>query len=277
MRLAGVLLLLAVTGCVARFAPGHAAGTINAIVRENARPGTRSWDVRDAPLGEIDGYTSQVSYVPGQTVEFHVSTRGRYRIAVYRLGWYGGDGARLVDCSPTCFDAEQGIARSTPSPGAFGEIVAAWPVTDTVRLPADAVSGYYLASLQLTSGSAAGQATKLPFVVRPDATERSAVLVQVPVNTWQAYNGWGGKSTYAFNSANDQPAQKVSFDRPYGLGAQAPWQAEVQLARFLEREGVDVAYQTDVDTDRDPDSLVRHRLVMTAGHGEYWTHTIRDA
>src|SRR5205823_4481616 len=31
------------------------------------------------------------------------------------------------------------------------------------------------------------------------------------------------------------------------------------------------------DTDRDPASLLRHRLVMVAGHDEYWTTAIRDA
>jgi hypothetical protein len=271
------VVLLAASGCMVRLLPGRAAPSPNPIVRENARSGTRDWDLRDAPLGEIEAYTSQVSYAAGDTVEFHVSSSERYRIVVYRLGWYGGDGARLIGCSPACFGDEQGVVRPTPPAGAYGEVVAGWPVTDTVPLPADALSGYYLASLQLTSGDDAGKATKLPFVVRPDPAQHSAVLVQVPVNTWQAYNGWGGKSTYPFNSDNSQSAQKVSFDRPYGNGAQGPWQAEIQLARFLEREGVDVSYQTDVDTDRDPSSLLTHRLVMTAGHGEYWSHTMRDA
>jgi hypothetical protein len=277
MAVRAVFLLLAVLAYVVRLAPGEATGPANPVARENALRGTRGWDLRDAPLDEIDAYTSQVSYLPGDTVEFHVSSADSYRIVVYRLGWYGGDGARLIGCSPACFADEQGVVRPTPPAGAYGEVVAGWPVTDRVQLPADAVSGYYLASLQLTSGQDAGEATKLPFVVRPEPSQRSAVLVQVPVNTWQAYNGWGGKSTYPFNSDNSQSAQKVSFDRPYGNGAQGPWQAEVQLMRFLEREGTDVSYQTDVDTDRDPDSLLSHRLVMTAGHGEYWSHTMRDA
>jgi hypothetical protein len=279
LRFFAFIVIVLLVGVGMRFAPsrGRATQTSNTIVRENTLRGTRSWQLRDAPLGEIEGYTSQVSYLPSETVAFHVSTAERYRIVVYRLGWYGGDGGRLIDCSPACFGDEQGVTRPTPPAGPYGEVVAGWPVTDTIRLPADAVSGYYLASLQLTSGGDAGKATKLPFVVRPPAAQRSAVLVQVPVNTWQAYNGWGGKSTYPFNSVNSSSAQKVSFDRPYGNGAQGPWQAEIQLARFLEREGVDVSYQTDVDTDREPDSLLTHRLVMTAGHGEYWTHTMRDA
>ena len=52
---------------------------------------------------------------------------------------------------------------------------------------------------------------------------------------------------------------------------------EIQLVRFLEREGYDVSYQTDVDTDLDGSSLLRHRLVMVAGHDEYWSGAMRDA
>ena len=62
-----------------------------------------------------------------------------------------------------------------------------------------------------------------------------------------------------------------------GRGANLPSAWEFPLARFLERYGYDVSYTTDVDTDRNPAELLRHRLVMTAGHDEYWTKTIRDA
>ena len=46
--------------------------------------------------------------------------------------------------------------------------------------------------------------------------------------------------------------------------------------RFLERHGYDVAYTTDVDTHREPWSLIGHRLIMTSGHGEYWTKEMLD-
>src|SRR5207253_211330 len=50
-----------------------------------------------------------------------------------------------------------------------------------------------------------------------------------------------------------------------------PW------VRYLERNGVDLGYQTDVDTDSHPDSLVSHRLAFSIGHDEYWTQRMRDA
>ena len=53
--------------------------------------------------------------------------------------------------------------------------------------------------------------------------------------------------------------------------------SEFPLVRFLERRGYDVSYTTDADTDATPGELLRHRLVIVAGHDEYWTQNIRDA
>lgn len=167
---------------------------------------------------------------------------------------------------------------ATPAPDGNGEVRAGWPVTDTLGVPGAWVSGYYLARIVLSDGSVPGA---IPFVVREPAAALapSAVVVQVPVNTWQAYNAWGGKSIYDFNSGGSR-ANRVSFDRPYlwvGPGAQVMTSWELSLVRFLESEGVDVSYVTDVDVDRDPAVLTRHRVAITAGHGEYWTKGIRDA
>ena len=110
------------------------------------------------------------------------------------------------------------------------------------------------------------------FVVRDDARV-SDLLFQSSVSTMQAYNGWGGKSLYPFNSSGPQAA-RVSFDRPYGAGAGFTefqrW--EYPTIRFLEREGYDVTYCTDVDTHAQPDMLVKHRAFLSVGHDEYWSY-----
>jgi hypothetical protein len=73
----------------------------------------------------------------------------------------------------------------------------------------------------------------------------------------------------------------VSFNRPLlGEGddsSTSPLTWEYPLVRFLEREGYDVSYQTDVDTDEDPGSLLSHRLNIVSGHDEYWSGAIRSA
>jgi hypothetical protein len=68
----------------------------------------------------------------------------------------------------------------------------------------------------------------------------------------------------------------VSFNRPYDPTTQNLWDYELPLLHFLEQRGYDVSYTTDVDTDRDPGELLRHRLVIVAGHDEYWTKAMRD-
>jgi len=211
------------------------------------------------------------------SLHFHVSTAGGapYRIEIYRLGWYGGAGARLVGCTPSCDGLRGGQAFGAAAPRADGLVEAGWPVTDSFTLPPTSLSGYYRIRFVL----AGGQASSTFVIVRAPAGSRSAILVQVPVNTWQAYNSWGGRSLYDIAGAAAR-ANSVSFDRPYAWSApgnQSPMGREYPFVLFLEQSGYDVSYQTDVDTDRDPTSLLDHRLVISLGHDEYWTEAMRNA
>ncbi len=181
-------------------------------------------------------------------------------------------------CLPDCQGAELGAPQAAPAVDASGFVDAGWPVTDQLRVGDDWVSGYYLIRALLLSGPQAGSATTTYVVVR---TRRSgaAMLVQVPANTWQAYNGWGGKSLYPFSSTDVRQATRVSFERPFQWnmpGGQGPLGWELPLVRFIERNGYDVSYQSDVFTALHPASLWRHRLVVVAGHDEYWTKPMRD-
>jgi hypothetical protein len=124
----------------------------------------------------------------------------------------------------------------------------------------------------------AGAVGNVPLIVRQNpAAPASAVLVQVPVNTWEAYNPWGGRSLYQFGTSRH--ALEVSFDRPFDQHEFHNMDTELELpwVRFLERNGIDVSYQTDADTDANPGSLLHHRLVFAIGHDEYWTQRTRSA
>ena len=119
--------------------------------------------------------------------------------------------------------------------------------------------------------------TYIPLILRALPSRRSTILVQASVNTWQAFNSWGGKSLYPNSSTKKVPANHVSFDRPYDTTQPVPLVWEIGLLRFLEREGYDVSYTTDVDTDRNPRELRRHRLVISSGYDQYWSKRMRDA
>jgi hypothetical protein len=262
--------------------PAMSAPAANPVQQENARPGTPGWQVPAGAGRVITGYASATSVTPGQSVDLSVDAPpgSRYRVLVYRLGWYRGVGGRLIMCVPGCRTSQAAIAQppATAPDRVTGLFRLPWHVTDRVEIPAGAVSGYYEAKLEIVGGPYAGAVGSVPLIVRQSlAAPASAVLVQVPVNTWEAYNPWGGKSLYQFGTSRH--AVEVSFDRPYDqrmfarmvTGLELPW------VRFLERNGIDVSYQTDVDTDAAPGSLPRHRLVFAIGHDEYWTQATRDA
>jgi N,N-dimethylformamidase beta subunit-like protein len=265
----------------------HSAQLMNAVAAENQRTGSRGWAMRPAPKGAIEGYASEISVAPGESLHLHVSTRAAasYRVAIYRIGWYKGAGGRLMGCVPGCVADRRGSPQPVTAPNpTTGLLRLTWPVTDEIRVGDGWPSGYYLANLALTRGRLAGRGSWVPFVVRATPKVEATILVQAAVTTWQAYNTWGGRSLYWNHTGVGD--DHVSFDRPYaqsgapssaGSFANLPQAWEFPLVRFLERYGYDVAYTTDVDTDRDPTELLRHKLVMTAGHDEYWTKTMRDA
>lgn len=122
-----------------------------------------------------------------------------------------------------------------------------------------------------------GKETYIIFVVRDDSRS-SDLLFQTIVTTYEAYNVWGGKSLY-----DGPPATKVSFDRPYLPGnvprlSSAPrfliW--EYPMVRFLEREGYDVTYCSNVDIHRSKTLLTSHRAFLSVGHDEYWSWEMRS-
>ena len=253
------------------------------IAAENANAGSAEWwAAPHAPPLAIEAYTTQPSVVAGDQIMLSASTRpwARYRPRVFRLGWYGGAGGRLMATLPV----NVGLERHAPDPDpATGLLSASWPVTDVVQTSEDWCSGQYVIVLELISGPHAGRAARVPFVLRALPGDVAPVLLQAPVNTTQANNTWGGRCLCASTSTDEVAADKVSFDRPVpaweaaNLDARSPFVYELPLIRWLEREGVEVAYQTDVDTHRNPASLTGPNLLISAGHDEYWTREIRDA
>jgi hypothetical protein len=253
------------------------------VPSENQCSGTGDWwGAPHAAPGAVEAYTTQPSVVGGDALEVCVSTQppARYRLSAFRLGWYDGLGGRLMR-APTI---NAGMPRDAPPPDpGTGIVRAQWPVTDVLQTDESWPSGQYIMVLELINGPHAGSAARVPFVVRGLPDETAPILVQTPINTAQAYNHWGGKSLYASNSTEQTAAVSVSFDRPVpcwgsaNLNARAPFVYELPMIRWLEREGFDIEYQTNVDTHRYPFSLSGRQLIISIGHDEYWTREMRAA
>ena len=99
--------------------------------------------------------------------------------------------------------------------------------------------------------------------------------IQQSVTTYAAYNLWGGKNLYGGTKGR---AYKVSFNRPYddAGGAGQVWGEELQMLRFLEREGYDVKYCTNIDVHLQPAATWGAKAFLSVGHDEYWSWEMRQ-
>jgi hypothetical protein len=244
---------------------------VNPVACENTKPGTprSTWDVSGAGSAALQGFTTQMSVNVGETVNFKIkSTATSYRLDIYRMGFYSGNGARLVTTVNPVGRQTQPDCLSSPTTGLVD--CGNWAVSASWAVPATAVSGIYFARLVRTDGTAG--ASHVVFVVRNDAG-RSDLLFQTSDTTWQAYNTYGGNSLYAGSPAGR--AYKVSYNRPVttrGTGAEdAVFNAEYPMVRFLEANGYDVSYFSGVDTDARGALLKNHKTFLSVGHDEYWS------
>jgi sugar lactone lactonase YvrE len=253
--------------------PPHDA---RAIRKENARPGTKAWRItRPANHNEIEGYALVSTVTPGQRVPIAVSVMGgprKFTWEVYRLGYYGGAGAREV--------ARGGPLRAVPqapcSPRQPTGLVACdWTPTLEIETDASWVRGVYLVKLVREDNLQ----RYVPFFVR-DPVPRSEVTVMIPTTTWAAYNTWGGTSLYddKFRITGRGRAFQSSFDRPYyrGHGSGHLLDDEQGLIMWLEAQGLDVTYVPNEELDRSGAALREAKVLVLSGHDEYWTRTLRD-
>jgi hypothetical protein len=287
------LLSVISAGCAAR-----TQLVASATPTENTQAGTEGWQITDPALGgEIAGYAGATSYDRGETVDLHTSTATdgmRYSVALYRMGWYSGVGARLMKIVESLTGHAQGSWSSAGGlrdcqrcqlDAATGLLDANWEVSYRLKLDRSWPSGVYMARLQ----DANGKQAYVPLVVRDD-DRRADLLVQLSVNTWQAYNAWGDRSLYgAFDDAHawtgkEARANKVSFNRPYDpsengvneYGAGEFFRFEYNFVRWAESQGFDMTYATDVDLHARPGLLNDRHGFVSIGHDEYWSWQQRD-
>jgi Ca2+-binding RTX toxin-like protein len=253
----------------------------NPIVRENMLQGSpqSEWGIDGGGDANIEGFATDISVDNGHTVSFKINTDStHYRIDIYRIGYYGGDGAHKV----ATIDKSLPTAQNQPIPlfDPATKLVDAgnWSVSATWDVPQDAVSGVYFAKLTRLDGVAG--ANIIPFIVRDDE-HPSDITFQTSDTTWEAYNPWGGYNLYGSidGPLNDSRASAVSYNRPIitrGGGVAAGPQdfifgVEYPAIRWLEENGYNVNYISGVDTARDGAQLLNSKIFLSVGHDEYWS------
>jgi hypothetical protein len=236
------------------------------LVAENDLPGSPDWRITSAGAPDaIVGYADQVSVLPGGEATLYVSTTSSsYQIQAYRVGWYGGDQARLVWQSqrlPGKVQADPGFESatrrvSTDWDASFTLSTEGWP------------EGAYLLKLV----AASGHQRYVPLIVRSRSAAGKLLLMHA-VATWQAYNLWGGYDLYQGEDGSyGTRSYVVGFDRPYDdVGAEKFMVYERAAVVLAERLGLPVAYTTGLDIHLDPSVLTGAHAVFSLGHDEYWT------
>lgn len=263
-------------------------GKSSRIVDENNKPGTTDWQLTRVRVNAgmyrtslIEGYCSHQSIASGETLRIFVSTdpARNFRLDLYRMGYYGGAGARLVTSFDNLPGTPQPVPEMGPVPGRLRE--CHWEPSVEFTIPKDWVSGVYLGKLTTipNSNSEPYWQSYIIFIVRDDRP--SDVLFQCSDNTWQAYNRWPvNESLYTHPNGAHAPDVAVSFDRPYGkycqifdhplsIGSGEFLLWEYPLCYWLEQQGYDVTYGSNADT-LDADFITRCQTLLSVGHDEYW-------
>lgn len=158
-------------------------------------------------------------------------------------------------------------------------------------------------------GTTDGRSGRALFVVRAPTGSAAPILYKLPVLTYHAYNLAGDQAydpttqrglwcLYNVPRPHEIPRRipsAVNLHRPGGGTGARPYDIanfdpfdptprqtfahwDAPFIGWLERNGYPVDYCTDVDLHRDgPALLGPHRLLVSAGHDEYWTDAMRDA
>jgi hypothetical protein len=281
---------------------GH---TWPSAIRENSHERA----VNDSSVPQLWCYTDRLSYLPGETISFHISCTGkRVDLTIIRDG-----GIELI-CHRNDLEA-----RFYETPDQCSVAGCGWPASYSLKIPADWRSGGYRVHVASEMPDGTRLAHDHWFALRAGPVAGD-ILQIAATSTWLAYNDWGGSNHYEgiCGPNRDQAAPVVSLDRPWSRGfchlppgaprtvlsfsplpgappryphmewafangyskkyASSGWATyDRHFAVWAERNGYRVDMATQHDLHMIPDLLDRYRCAVIVGHDEYWSWEMRDA
>ena len=248
-----------------------------AVIAENQRSGTTAWKITNAATtGTIEGFTDHNYVAAGESFGLYVSTTAAsFGVVAYRMGYYQGTGGREVWSSaqlpghqqPTCpVDHTTNMvscdnwSRSTTVP-----VTPQWPSGDYVLKLTDSANDQ--AYVLLTVWDPSSRATYL--LVNRTLTEQGWNTL----GGYDFYQGLGGCIVDEDRYPPCNRARVVSLDRPYaeGEGAEDFFGNEYPLIYWMEQQGLDVTYATDITLTENPGFALEHRAWLSLDHDETWT------
>ena len=230
------------------------------IIKENLKVGNKEWNSgipmrfsadfsRRKNIDRIEGYFDKTSLRCGESTQINLVGADQATVEIYRMGYYKGFGARLVEKK---------------------KIATGWEFTPGVKYP----PGQYLFKLISFNRFS----TFIPLVIS-DPSIPSDITFISSVLTWQSYNQWGGYSLYKGpDGKRESRTSQVSFLRPYDGDGSGQFQyMEFPIIKAAEKLGLSINYATDFDLDERADLLANTKSIVLGGHSEYWTTNMRDA
>ena len=230
------------------------------VSKENSKPGSKDWSSgipmrfsadfsRRKNVDRIEGYFDLTSVRCGESTQIQLLGSKQATVEIYRMGYYKGNGARLVDKK---------------------KIKTGWEFRASEKY----LPGQYLFKLKAFNRAA----TFVPLAISDPSTPSDITFIS-SVLTWQSYNQWGGYSLYKGpDGKRETRASEVSFLRPYDGDGTGQFQyMEFPIVKAAEKLGLAINYATDFDLDSKSDLLLKTKAIVLGGHSEYWTTNMRDA
>jgi hypothetical protein len=253
----------------------------SAVIAENRRPGTSSWRITEEGPGFVEGFADLDYAEQGDKIGLYISTnQPSLYVAAYRMGWYGGAGARQIWRSTEVIGRDQPICMLDHSTNMVS--CDNWSRSLTMTVTSAFVPGDYLLKLTASNNS---QSYILLTIWQPDSHATYLMMnrsmVEQGWNSFGGYDFYQGQGSCILDSFEYPPcnrARVVSFDRPYsGNGSSDFLTNEYPIVEFMEQEGLDVTYCTDICISEHPGFLLQHKVLVDPDHDETWTNSEREA
>ena len=189
--------------------------SVVSIPRCAGSPSTE-WDVNGAGSLDIQGFATRASVVAGQIVEFKLKTSSAepFHVDIYRLGYYGGLGARLVG-QAVLIDEAQAIASTQPhcavtEPEHALVDCGNWATIASYNLPQSATSGLYFArfTLEQQDNNWRQDASKKMYDARHAMAGRDPKLPPMGAERQHAY---GAAGMFPMRNPLSKPRASLAF------------------------------------------------------------------
>ena len=231
---------------------------------------------------------------PGRALDLSARSYGLRQMNGFDAGWYPTGPVAAVDPR---------LPDGSDEAKAKADRVAGYDASAPFRIPSEWPSGPYVAVFD-ECDSTDGPVTLGPdtdvyapngqtlIVVRPaDGAPTRPILYKLSTNTYNAYNATGGWSWYMapplvcavqrpgagtgghVKADNTQPPYVDPFDPRVPRNTFA-W-LDAPFIAWLAEHGYLVDFCSDYDLHQDSSLLAPYRLLLSVGHDEYWSETMK--